>query len=193
MRSKKPLITLLRKLIDAVEDEASRNPHFADKLDELMRSFQEAPEMRSKPVPKRMEEVLPDVHKELALRGDRDFRVWLRGQAVETLKAVIRREDLDTARRASKWKDGDKLADFIADGLRARMSRGSAFIERVNRTAPTAPGHVGDGPRDGTSTRAPTDAGSEPQQVSSDHQPPESTGDSRGSAEPPASGEPNEK
>jgi len=135
MRSKKPLISLLRKLVDAVEEEASRNPAFANKLEELLLPFQETQEMRPKPSGKRIDDTLPDVHGELTSRGDRGFRIWLREQSVEVLRAIIRREDLDTARRASKWKDEGKLADFIADGLRARMSRGSAFIERerINR------------------------------------------------------------
>ncbi|MEM5461569.1 hypothetical protein VSR69_43430 [Paraburkholderia phytofirmans] len=167
MRSKKPLITLLRKLVDAVEDEAARNPDFADKLDEVLRPFQEAAELRTKPASRRFDDELPDVHKELSKRSDREFRSWLREQAIETLKAIIRREDLDTARRASKWKDADRLADFIADGLRTRMSRGSAFIDRAHRQLP-----IGHEPRAGkgdaddarsdevvTSTPTPTEGG----------------------------------
>ena len=41
---------------------------------------------------------------------------------------AIRAQDLDSTRRTVKWKDAEKLAGFVADGLRARLSRGSAFI-----------------------------------------------------------------
>ena len=71
---------------------------------------------------------MPDVHAEWTARGETDFRLWLRDQSIATIRAVIRAQDLDPARRTSKWKDTEKLADFVAEGLRARLSRGSAFI-----------------------------------------------------------------
>ena len=40
------------------------------------------------------------------------------------------RHDLDPTRRTAKWREAEKLADFIADGLRARLARGSGFIGR---------------------------------------------------------------
>jgi hypothetical protein len=138
MRSKKPLISLLRKLVDILEDEATRNPAFSSRLDEVIAPFLEIQEPRVKPSSKRFGEELPDVHSELAERGDSEFRSWLRAQPVEVLRAIIRREDLDAARRASKWKDEGKLADFIADGLRSRMSRGFAFIDRERASSTTS-------------------------------------------------------
>jgi hypothetical protein len=75
-------------------------------------------------------EHLPDIHVEWSARGEIDFRLWLRDQPVPILRAVIRAEDWDATRRTVKWKEAEKLADFIADSLRARQSRGSAFIGR---------------------------------------------------------------
>jgi len=75
-------------------------------------------------------ETLPDVHAELAARGETEFRLWLIGQPVHVLRALIRNHDLDSNRRTVKWKEAEKLAAFIADGMRSRLSRGSAFIGR---------------------------------------------------------------
>jgi hypothetical protein len=73
---------------------------------------------------------LPDIHAEWNARGDANFRLWLRDQPMPVLRAVIRAQDFDPTRRTAKWKEVQKLADFIADNLRARLSRGAAFIRR---------------------------------------------------------------
>ena len=54
----------------------------------------------------------------------------LTGQPVNVLRALIRTHDLDSTRRTVKWKEGEKLAAFIAEGMRARLARGSSFIGR---------------------------------------------------------------
>ena len=53
-------------------------------------------------------------------------------QPIPTIRAVIRTQDLDPTRRTVKWKEAEKLAGFVADGLRARLSRGSAFISTTS-------------------------------------------------------------
>jgi hypothetical protein len=123
---------MLQGLIALLEEESACNPAFRAKLDALGLPLADT---RSKPPSARKEIDLPDVHKELAARGEDDFRAWLCTQPADVLKAIIRREDLDPARRAAKWKDEKKLANFIADGLRGRMSRGSAFIGRTPDSA----------------------------------------------------------
>ncbi|MDR5740755.1 MULTISPECIES: hypothetical protein [unclassified Caballeronia] len=130
MRSKQSLIELLHGLVQLIDDEASRNSEFAAKLDALVQPVYDRPEGRARAGGKRKDADVPDVHQELASRGEDAFRTWLREQSVEVLRAIIRREDLDASRRASKWKDVTKLANFIADGLKARMSRGAAFMAR---------------------------------------------------------------
>lgn len=129
MRSEKALVALLRDLVQLLADESGRNPAFAERLDSLLSVL---PESRRPTAAKRAARdtraTLPDVHAEWAARGETDFRLWLRDQPVPTIRALIRAQDLDPARRTGKWKDGEKLADFVAEGLRARLSRGSAFI-----------------------------------------------------------------
>ena len=130
MRKEKELIGLLRGLVALLAEEAARNPEFATRLEELLSRLPErgiipgGPHKRSAPLP------LPDVHAELAARGENEFRQWLRDQPIPVLRALIRVHDLDSTRRTTKWKEALKLADFVVQGLRARLARGSAFIGR---------------------------------------------------------------
>ena len=129
MRSEKALVALLRGLVDLLADEAGRNPAFAERLDSLLSALPESrrPQAAKRPA-RETGAAVPDVHAEWNARGETDFRLWLRAQPIPTIRAVIRAQDLDPARRTSKWKDAEKLADFVAESLRARLSRGSAFI-----------------------------------------------------------------
>ncbi|MBX9929416.1 MAG: hypothetical protein K2X99_10935 [Gemmatimonadaceae bacterium] len=55
-------------------------------------------------------------------------RVWLRAQPVSALRAIIQSQDLDPTRRTAKWQEPEKLAGYIVDGLRPRLTRGSSFM-----------------------------------------------------------------
>lgn len=137
MRSQKALVALLRGLVDVLADESERNPIFAERLDGLLSALPEA--RRSKAAKRAARDTrtaLPDVHAEWTARGETDFRLWLRDQPMPTIRAVIRAQDLDPTRRTSKWKDAEKLADFVAEGLRARLARGSAFIGTTGTPRP---------------------------------------------------------
>lgn len=129
MRSQKALVALLRDLVQLLADESERNPAFAERLDSLLSSLPESHRpTAAKRAARDARTTLPDVHAEWIARGETDFRLWLRDQPIPTIRALIRAQDLDPARRTGKWKDAEKLADFVAEGLRARLSRGSAFI-----------------------------------------------------------------
>ena len=130
MRKEKALIGLLRSLVDLLAEESARNPEFSSKLDTLLSGLPEKKTTTKKAAKATPPEHLPDIHAEWIARGEMDFRLWLRDEPVPVLRAVIRAEDLDATRRTVKWKEAEKLADFIADSLRARQSRGSAFIGR---------------------------------------------------------------
>ena len=130
MRKEKALIGLLRNLADLLIEESARNPEFSSKLDTLLSELPEKKATAKKAAKAIPPEHLPDIHVEWTARGETDFRLWLRDQPVPVLRAVIRAEDLDATRRTVKWKEAEKLADFIADSRRARQSRGSAFIGR---------------------------------------------------------------
>ena len=129
MRKEKALNDLLNGLVHLLAEESKQNPIFADKLDALLSELPERKAASKKtrtPPPDR----LPDIHAEWRIRGEEDFRLWLREQPIPVMRAIIRTEDLDATRRTAKWKEAEKLAEFIADNLRARQSRGSAFIGR---------------------------------------------------------------
>jgi hypothetical protein len=129
MRNEKALIGLLRGMVELLAEEARRNPEFAARLDDLL-SVLPPPPARASKTEKADAKLLPDVHAELAARGEAEFQHWLVSQPVQVLRGLIRAHDLDSPRRTIKWKDAEKLAAFIADGLRARLSRGSSFIGR---------------------------------------------------------------
>ncbi len=133
MRKKEALISLLGGLVDLLADESARDPEFAEKLEKLLLSLPERKVKGSAKIPgmNRVNADLPDIHQEWNIRGEADFRLWLREQPIPLLRAIIRAQDIDSQRRTSKWKEAEKLADFITDNLRARMSRGSAFIGRA--------------------------------------------------------------
>jgi len=128
MRKEKALIHLLRNLVSIIADEAERNPEFANKLDATLAALPERQTVQKKRKMKSIIEDLPDINAEWNSRGETDFRLWLRDQPIPVLRAIIREQDLDAPRRTIKWKEADKLSAFIADSLRARFSRGSAFI-----------------------------------------------------------------
>jgi hypothetical protein len=126
MRKEKALIELLRGLIEIVSLEAENSPEFAAKLDTLLQALPDNVP-KKQPTERLQRASLPDVHAELALRGEGEFRLWLRDLPVDVLRGLIRAQDLDSTRRTAKWKDAEKLAAFVADGIRDRKARGSAF------------------------------------------------------------------
>lgn len=130
MRKEKELIKILRGLVKLIADESAQNQEFADKLGTLLSGLPEKKTKLKKTNPKLSQEKLPDIHAELNARGDTEFRLWLRDQSVPVLRALIRTEDFDAMRRTTKWKEPEKLADYIADKLRERQARGSAFLDR---------------------------------------------------------------
>lgn len=128
MRKEKTLGAVLRGLADLLAEEAAHNPRFAERIASLLPPI---PEPKAKPPRVKNSlplEQLPNIHAEWTARGEPEFRLWLKDQPVQVLRAIIRQEDLDSTRRTAKWSEQEKLAAFIADGLSGRLSRGSAFI-----------------------------------------------------------------
>jgi hypothetical protein len=130
MRSEKALMTLLRGLVRLLDEESRRNPGFAARLDRLLSDRPETRTSAKRPAAARSRAELPDIHAEWSARGDADFRLWLREQPMQLLRALIRKNDLDPTRRTSRWKEVEKLSAFIADGLRLRLARGASFLGR---------------------------------------------------------------
>ena len=129
MRNEKALIKLLRGLVDILADEAARNPDFAARLDDVLTGLPKEPAKPARQSATQPAE-LPDIHAEWNQHNETDFRLWLRDQPMSVLRALVRTHDFEPTRRTTKWKEAEKLADFIADGLKARLARGSSFLGR---------------------------------------------------------------
>ncbi len=130
MRKEKELMALLRGLVGLLAEEADRNPAFADKLEQLLTALpsrraaaQRAPRKSDSARP-------PDLYAEHAARGEAELLVWLRDLPLSTLRSLIRANDFDPTHRTSKWREAEKLATFIVDSLRSRMTRGSSFMSK---------------------------------------------------------------
>lgn len=128
MRSEKALVALLRRLVELLAEESERNPEFAAKLDSVLSTLPASRPTKAVARTARERPSIPDIHAEWSSRGETDFRLWLRDQPIPIIRALIRAQDLDPTRRTVKWKEPEKLADFVTESLRARLSRGSAFI-----------------------------------------------------------------
>ena len=130
MQDKTTLTKLLRGLVDLIAEEAEHNPDFAERLDKLLAplSAKKAPR-KTTSRKARAEPEVPDVYREQEKQGE-EFHYWLRTLQVSVLHAIIRKHDLDSARRTMKWNDTEKLARFIADKLRSRLGRGASFVRR---------------------------------------------------------------
>jgi hypothetical protein len=116
-------------LVDILADEATRNPGFAERLDDVLTGLpKEAAKSGKQRVTLPTE--LPDIHAEWNQRNETDFRLWLRDQPMSVLRALVRTHDFDATRRTTRWKEAEKLADFIVDGLKSRLARGSSFLGR---------------------------------------------------------------
>lgn len=136
MRKEKTLINLLRGLVDLLAEESAHNQEFARKLEALLAELPEKKSKSKMAVSKPSPKYMPDIHAEWKAREEIGFRLWLRDQPIPVLRAVIRSQDFDATRRTVKWKEAEKLAEFIADRLRDRQSKGSAFMG--SRTEPTS-------------------------------------------------------
>jgi len=130
MRKEKELIALLRGLVALLAEESERNQEFAQKLESLLSGLPEKRTGMKKAGKSSSPAQLPDIHAEWKAREETDFRLWLRDHPRAVLRAIIRAEDFDATRRTSKWKETEKLSEFITDRLRERQSRGAAFIRR---------------------------------------------------------------
>jgi len=129
MQSTKKLTHVLKEMVALIEDEAQRNPIFAERLEaitsNLLVPVKKPGGRKSPPIPQA--EVL-DVFTVLQERGEEEFRFWLRTLDVPTLKAVIKQNGFDPGKVAARWTDHDKFVALIVEQSLARLKRGAAFL-----------------------------------------------------------------
>jgi hypothetical protein len=126
MQPTKKLTPILRDLMALVDDEATRNPEFAAKLEAIMAELPARP--ARPPRPPKTAVSIPDVFAVLQEKGEVEFGFWVRTLDIPTLKAVIRANGFDPAKASQRWTDPDKFAGLVIEQTAARMKRGSAFL-----------------------------------------------------------------
>jgi len=129
MRSTQKLTRVLRDLLSLVEEEASRNPVFAERLEAITASLSVSSGKKAARVKSTdPSEPPPDVFAAYQGKGLEEFRYWLRSLDLLTLKAIVKANGFDTGKASTRWTEPDKFVDLIADQTAARMRRGSAFL-----------------------------------------------------------------
>jgi len=128
MQSSKKLTNALRKLIALVEEEAARNPLFAERLEDVVASLPPG-QTQPKTVRRSAQPALPpDVFAAFQEKGAEEFRYWLKSLNINVLKAIVKTNGFDPGKTAQRWTDPDKFTMLIADQTAARLRRGSSFL-----------------------------------------------------------------
>lgn len=130
MRKEKELVVLLRSMVELLVDEADRNPDFARRLESILSPLPSKGRTTNRKFAKGSSDPLPDLYVEISTRGEVEFAAWLQELPIAILRDLVRLNDFDPVGRTSKWKESEKLSSFIVDSLRARMTRGSAFMSK---------------------------------------------------------------
>jgi hypothetical protein len=127
MSASRKLNEMLRALGRLIEEEADRNPAFAEKLEAITGALPVRSASRRKD--KDQDAEIPDVLKEYEIRGSEEFRFWLRASPISQLRAIIKANGFDPEKKSARWREPDKLTGLIAEQTAARLRRGSAFLE----------------------------------------------------------------
>lgn len=137
MQSAQKLASAFRRLLALVEEEAARNPQFAERLNALAADLPSAQPRRRRTKPTPAAEAPPDVFAFYHDRGEEEFRYWLRSLNLRVLKAIVKANGFDPGKTSQRWTEPDKFAALIAEQTAARLRRGSAFL------GPKIPGYPG--------------------------------------------------
>jgi hypothetical protein len=126
MQPTKKLTPILRDLLALVDEEATRNPEFAAKLETIMAELPARP-LRPPRLPKSAVSI-PDVFAALQEKGEVEFGFWARTLDIPTLRAVIKKNGFDPAKASQRWTDPDKFVSLVIEQTVSRLKRGSAFL-----------------------------------------------------------------
>ena len=130
MQPAQKLTRALRSLLALVEEEASRNPEFAQRLEAIVADLPSAPSGKKiqKPQSSQSTSPPPDVFTAFEAKGESEFRFWLREHDFVTLKSIVKINGFDPGKNSQRWTEPDKLIDLIVEQTGARLRRGSAFL-----------------------------------------------------------------
>jgi hypothetical protein len=130
MQPTQKLTRSLRSLLALVEEEAARNPDFANRLEAIVSDFPSTSRVKKSKKPKNTESEtpLPDVIASYQAKGEGEFRFWLRDFDLSTLKAIVKANGFDPGKNSQRWTEPDKFIALIVDQTAARLRRGSTFL-----------------------------------------------------------------
>lgn len=130
MQPAQKLTQALAALVTLVEEEASRNPDFAQRLESIVADIPSAPvgKKPSKPKPAEPEAPPPDVLAAYESKGESEFRFWLRDFDTTMLKAIVKANGFDPGKNSQRWSEPDKFISLIVEQTIARLRRGSSFL-----------------------------------------------------------------
>ena len=129
MRTENNLISILNNLLEILSAESSNKPDLAKRIEKILNNYlSQKSNENNIPPENKMAENLPDLYSEWDRRGEEDFRQWLGSKSRDTLKSLIKEHDFDPHYKARRWEDVTKIANFIADQLKARRSKGASFM-----------------------------------------------------------------
>lgn len=113
----------LARLLRAVATMIETKPELAAELSMQL----DGPDPESRP--RRPRAQPPDIDPYSLLRegGPERLRAVLLALNIEELKALVKARGLDSARLVHKWKDREKIVDFVVQRLTSRADVGVAF------------------------------------------------------------------
>ena len=126
----------LRDLAEAVADEASQNPQFARRLEEIfasaspsrlsrVKSQSSAIATQGRARHRRAPAVLDPVA--LVKEGEDVLRSRLTSLSLEQLRDIVAEHGMDPARLVMKWKTSARVIDKIVEVSTGRARKGEAF------------------------------------------------------------------
>jgi hypothetical protein len=127
MQRAKTLTKLFKALAELLADEAERNSAFAEKLDGILAPLPKPTGKRTGKGTLTANDV-PDVYAEYQSRGEDEFRFWLRGLDVLTLKGIVKVNGFDPSDVSRRWVEVEKFVPFVTGQVKARLRRGSGFM-----------------------------------------------------------------
>lgn len=130
MQPVEKLTRALRSLLTLVDEEASRNPDFAQRLEAIVSDLPQASAGKKPKNPKSTGPVNspPDVLAAYEAKGETEFRFWLRDFNLATLKAIVKTNGFDPGKNSQRWTEPDKFIVLITEQTAARLRRGSTFL-----------------------------------------------------------------
>jgi len=130
MQPAQKLIRALRALLALVEEEASHNPDFAQRLEAIVSDLPATPTGKKKQKPRTSEPNIqpPDVIAAYETKGESEFRFWLRDFDLSTLKTIVKANGFDPGKNSQRWSEPDKFIALIVEQTAARLRRGSTFL-----------------------------------------------------------------